>query len=142
MKLPDPPTLRVILCGDRDWSDWTAIVRVLRSLDPRTTMVITGGAPGADTLADKAAQSLGFGARVVEDAQWEKYGRAAGPIRNQKMLEILCAGSASDHRMVIAFHDDLARSKGTKDMVTRTKKRAKRNPELNIRIQRVGHVKR
>lgn len=139
MKLPDAPALRVILCGDRNWNDWAAIVRVLRPLDPRTTLVITGGAPGADTLAEKAADAMGFGARVVIDADWKKYGRAAGPIRNQWMLDALLGGDASDHRQVIGFHDSLADSKGTRDMLTRAAKAMRRYPDKNLRVRNVKH---
>lgn len=139
MKLPDAPATRVILCGDRSWSDWTAIVKVLRSFDPRTTLVITGGAPGADTLAERAAEALGFQARVVMRAEWEKYGRAAGPRRNQQMLDALLGGDASDHRQVIGFHDSLADSKGTKDMLTRSSKAMRRYPDKNLRVRNVKH---
>jgi hypothetical protein len=48
-------------------------------------------------------------------ADWEQYGRAAGPIRNQQMLE------AKPDR-VFAFHEDLEHSKGTGDMVRRARK--------------------
>lgn len=139
MKLPDAPAMRVILAGDRNWSDWAAIVKVLRPFDPRTTLVITGGAPGADTLAEMAAKAMGFEARVVFPADWKKYGRAAGPRRNQQMLEALLGGSASDHRLVIGFHDSLADSKGTRDMLTRASKAMKRYPDKNLRVRNVKH---
>lgn len=44
-------------------------------------------------------------------ADWKKYGRAAGPIRNTEML---VKGKPD---LVIAFHYNLDRSKGTKDMI-------------------------
>lgn len=49
-------------------------------------------------------------------AHWDIHGRAAGPIRNQQMLD----EGLPD--MVIAFHDDIASSKGTKDMISRAEK--------------------
>lgn len=49
-------------------------------------------------------------------ADWGQYGKAAGPIRNQQMLD------EGQPTLVIAFHDDLENSKGTKDMVKRAKK--------------------
>lgn len=48
-------------------------------------------------------------------ANWSQYGHAAGPIRNQKMLD-------QNPDLVIAFHFDLEHSKGTKDMINRAKK--------------------
>jgi hypothetical protein len=46
-------------------------------------------------------------------AKWEKYGLAAGPIRNQEMLDTYKPD------LVVAFHNDIEHSKGTKDMITR-----------------------
>lgn len=45
-------------------------------------------------------------------ADWNRYGRAAGPIRNRQML------TEGKPDLVVAFHDDIESSKGTKDMVT------------------------
>lgn len=56
-------------------------------------------------------------------ADWEKYGKRAGPIRNQAMLDYLVLGRESGQTVgVVAFHDGLEASKGTKDMVTRATK--------------------
>lgn len=49
-------------------------------------------------------------------AKWKEFGRAAGPIRNQQMLD------EGKPELVLAFHDDLENSKGTKDMVGRAMK--------------------
>ena len=105
--------MTVLVCGDRNWSSLAAIRRRLRALPP-DTVVIEGEARGADTLARVAAQELGFRVRKFP-ARWSEYGRAAGPIRNQQMLD---AGPD----LVLAFHADLAHSKGTADMVRRATK--------------------
>ena len=47
----------------------------------------------------------------VYPADWTRYGKPAGPIRNRQML------NEGKPDMVIAFHDDLSVSVGTKDMV-------------------------
>lgn len=44
-------------------------------------------------------------------ADWDKYGRSAGPIRNGEMLK------QGKPDLVVAFHDDIENSKETKDMV-------------------------
>jgi hypothetical protein len=44
-------------------------------------------------------------------ADWEQYGKAAGMMRNRQMLE------EGKPDLVVAFHDDIAASKGTKNMV-------------------------
>lgn len=48
--------------------------------------VISGGAPGADTIAHQWAVSQTI-ASIVMRAEWKKFGRAAGPIRNKRMLD-------------------------------------------------------
>ena len=49
-------------------------------------------------------------------AEWQRYGKGAGPRRNDNML--------NEHpALVIAFHNDLAKSKGTADTVRKAQKR-------------------
>lgn len=48
--------------------------------------VISGGAPGADTIAHMWATRKGV-ASIVMRAEWKKFGKAAGPIRNKRMLD-------------------------------------------------------
>lgn len=49
--------------------------------------VITGGARGVDTIADFIAVELGISTEVYK-ADWKTYGpQAAGPIRNQQMID-------------------------------------------------------
>lgn len=103
----------VLVCGDRNWQDRQAILHRLSDL-PDDTKVIHGGAKGADTLAGSVATELGFPVAVVE-AQWEIYGRGAGPIRNKVML-----GYRPD--LVIAFHENITASKGTANMINQAKK--------------------
>ena len=105
---------RVLVCGAREWTDRRLIREVLSRL-PSGTIVIEGDQRGADRIAGEVAVTLGF---VVEPypADWDRYGRAAGPIRNQRMLEEGKPGR------VIAFHADLKHSHGTKDMVKRARR--------------------
>lgn len=104
--------MKLLVCGDRNWADQAAITQVLSELKP--TLVIEGDARGADKMAGLAADQLGI-AKAVFPADWDKYHRAAGPIRNQQMLD-------QKPDLVLAFHDDLMNSKGTKDMVKRSLK--------------------
>jgi len=78
-------------------------------------VIIHGDCRGADRLAGQAAEQLGLTVRAYP-AQWDSHGRAAGPIRNQQMID-------EEHPdLVIAFHDDLTKSKGTRDMLQRAKR--------------------
>ena len=104
---------RLLICGSRDWTDHNTIKSVLSNYS-KEIIVITGGCRGADTIAENVAKNLGMTVQVF-NADWKKYGRAAGPIRNQKMLE-------EKPDLVIAFHENLDNSKGTKDMVNRARK--------------------
>lgn len=71
-----------------------------------TDIVITGGAPGIDTVAEKAARARGMTVRVYL-ADWRTWGKRAGPIRNGEMAHAADA--------VTAFWDGYSR--GTRDMI-------------------------
>lgn len=97
------------MCGDRNWIDPRPVLRELRTY-PAGTVVIHGAARGADTLAARAAYQLGFDVRAYP-ADWERYGRSAGPRRNAIMLR------EGKPDAVLAFHADIDKSRGTKHMV-------------------------
>lgn len=80
-----PRVRRVLVCGSRDWPDYHTIRIQLERL-PRGTTIIHGGARGADRMAGTAADALGFPVEVFE-AEWDRYGRRAGIIRNREMLD-------------------------------------------------------
>lgn len=105
--------MRILVCGDRNWTDKETIRKFLLEYNP--TVVIEGEARGADSLAREVAEEEGI---VVEKypADWNTNGKAAGPIRNQQMLK------KGKPDMVLAFHDNLDKSKGTKHMITIAKK--------------------
>lgn len=104
--------LTIIVCGDRHWDDEAMIRDVLERIigKEHIKLVVDGAAKGADSLAHKVAKAMGLATHRVR-AEWQKYGAAAGPIRNRRML------NEQSPDLVIAFHDDLSSSKGTKDML-------------------------
>lgn len=106
----------MLVTGDRNWTDRSLILTELKEFPPGT-VVIEGGARGADTLAKRVAESL-FGEDSVEEypADWAQFGRAAGPIRNQQMLD------EGFPTTVLAFHSNIAESRGTRDMIKRALK--------------------
>lgn len=107
-------TMIVVICGSRDWAYPQPVTDRLKQLPPLST-VIEGGCDGADLMARRIALRLGHD--VIEyPANWEGRSKAAGPIRNRKMLSL-------KPDLVIAFHNDLASSKGTKDCVDEARKR-------------------
>jgi len=102
---------RVLVCGDRNWTDELAIRSWLCWLqDWGFDTVIEGEARGADTIARNEARLCGM--EVVKfPADWKLYHKAAGAIRNKQML---VEGKPD---LVLAFHSDIERSKGTKLML-------------------------
>jgi hypothetical protein len=101
--------LRVIICGGRDYNKQQFLFRKLDELQiehgPFDT-VIHGDAPGADRLAHNWALLRGITV-VPVPAEWDRHGKAAGPIRNRRML------SDYDPDLVIAFPGHA----GTDDMM-------------------------
>lgn len=80
----------VLITGSRRWRSFTAIrntLAQLRELLGEFT-VVQGGARGADLYAELAARVLGLPDPITVKAEWDRYGRAAGPIRNIEMLEM------------------------------------------------------
>lgn len=133
--------LRILVTGDRKWVDSESVYRTLRGLitwvdtieasnitqlfglsqHPNKIILINGACRGADKLSTTAFNLLipeltspTFARKSfdVEEhpADWDKYGRAAGPVRNTEMAK-------RNPHIVIAFHDDITSSKGTKNML-------------------------
>ncbi|KKM24095.1 hypothetical protein LCGC14_1608450, partial [marine sediment metagenome] len=96
------------------WLGWAAIERELKRL-PAGTTVIHGAARGADTIAAALGVRMGLHVKAVP-AEWEQFGRAAGPIRNKWMLQM-------EPDLVLAFHSDIRQSKGTANMITIARKK-------------------
>jgi hypothetical protein len=104
--------MRIIVCGGRNFFDYGKLDAVMQKIKQEvphdTLIVIQGGATGADAMARQWCATN----HVCYDnypAEWRKHGNAAGPIRNQKMLD------KGKPDLVIAF----AGGKGTADMVRR-----------------------
>lgn len=114
---------KVLITGDRNYTRQSTVDMILDGLFARygeDLYIIHGGAKGADSLAkrwvDAKWMTRRFDHTWICDAEWEKYGRAAGPIRNHLMLD------EGEPDIVVAFHDDIESSKGTKEMCEYAKK--------------------
>ena len=103
----------VLICGDRNWGGYKIVERELDRLQAKYShklFIIEGGADGADAQARHFAVTNGVEHKTYP-ANWKKHGKAAGPIRNRKML------TKGKPGLVLAFHNNIEKSKGTKDMI-------------------------
>lgn len=112
--------MRLCVAGSRNYTDQTRLEQAIsvwltdHGLTWADITLIEGGAPGADSLAKQAAEN--HHATVEEHpADWERYGRMAGPIRNRLMAD------SSD--ALIAF--PLGDSRGTWGMIHEMNRRGK-----------------
>jgi hypothetical protein len=100
--------MKALICGGRTYNDRAFLFDTLDRLGNKLgiTSIVQGGAAGADALAREWARN-----RVVPcetyHADWNAYGRAAGPIRNREMIR------DSNPGVVIAF----AGGRGTNNLV-------------------------
>lgn len=117
---------RILVCGSRNYTDYRRLSEALDTLcydrDWITEKddygnwlpacrIVTGKAKGADELAATWAV-VGWTDLREYPADWEKHGRAAGPIRNKEMLE------KEDPDLVVAFPSEEKISPGTKHMIS------------------------
>lgn len=113
--------MRVLVCGGRDYADQPKVFDELARLhaDKPITLLIEGGARGADFLAAQWAHLNGV-PRESYPADWSK-GRAAGPIRNKRMLD------EGKPDLVVAFPG----GRGTANMIEQARR-------ANVRILHFG----
>ena len=104
--------MRVLVCGGRNFNDALTLGSWLGGIHGRQgiAVLIEGGARGADFMARRFAEWKGIPV-VTFDADWKTHGKAAGPIRNQRMIE------EGKPDLVVAFEG----GSGTADMVRRAR---------------------
>jgi len=78
--------MKVIIAGSRDFNDYEALVAAIKKSGFEITEVVSGKAKGVDALGEKWAKNYGVPVTGFS-ANWKKYGRSAGPIRNKEMAE-------------------------------------------------------
>ena len=105
--------MRILVCGGRDYQNREHVCEVLDRAKflYSSLVIIEGGASGADSFAREWAKLTGCGSVTVH-ADWKRHGKAAGPIRNQYMID------HSRPDLVIAFPG----GRGTEDMINRATK--------------------
>ena len=79
----------IVAAGGRDlvWpQERIASALLQRSGGRAVHLLVHGGARGADQAIGRAAHQLGWRVQALA-AEWRRYGRSAGPIRNRRLLE-------------------------------------------------------
>ena len=109
---------RMIVAGGRTFQDYALMRSNLDRITaeiPGKIELISGHAPGADTLGERYAREHKMRLRVFP-ARWDLYGKAAGVLRNQQMIDYALKRSA----IAVFFWD--GSSRGTRDAIWRSLK--------------------
>lgn len=107
--------MKVIIAGSRTIEDYELLEYVIKQSGFNITEIVSGGASGVDTLAERYAKENNI-IFTKFAAPWNLYGKAAGPIRNRIMAEYADA--------LIAIWD--GESSGTRNMIHEAILRGKR----------------
>ena len=110
---------KVVIAGCRDYTNYQEAKKYIdmflsKIKNEYEIVIISGGANGADSIGERYAMENGFKVEIFP-AEWDKYGKSAGPIRNEKMAK------ASD--FAICFWD--GKSRGTASMISCAKSEGK-----------------
>jgi glycerophosphoryl diester phosphodiesterase len=106
--------MKVIVAGSRTINDTAEVSKAIENAKIKITEIISGNARGVDTLAENYA-SMKHIQFTAFPADWDKYGKPAGAIRNDQM--------AKQADALIAIWDGV--SSGTKDMIKKMNKLGK-----------------
>jgi len=107
------------IVGSRTFTDFKKLCGNVESLGLKITGIVSGGAAGADTLAEMFASKYNIPITIIRP-DWNKNGKAAGVIRNGEI--------AANVDVVLAFWNGI--SKGTEDTI----KKAARYKKITIII--------
>lgn len=116
--------MKLAIVGSRNFTDYDMMCNFIKSKFDLSKIdaIVSGGAKGADTLAERFAHENNL-LLYVKEADWKKYGRAAGPKRNKLIVE--------EADVVVAFPTET--SKGTLNTINIAKKLGKRLEVLHVR---------
>ena len=98
--------MRVIIAGGRNYNDYDTLLEAVSESRFQIDAVISGGATGVDALGERFAKERNLPLEIFLP-DWNKHGKAAGPIRNKEM--------AMNADGLIALWD--GQSRGTKNMI-------------------------
>ena len=108
---------KLLICGGRHFDDYSTLEAHVKkilsehSLRYENIEIVSGHCEGADRLGERFAAEHGVPVKLFP-ADWKKYGRAAGPIRNKQMVDYI---SEFPDSIVLGFVSE--NSKGTKNTI-------------------------
>jgi hypothetical protein len=105
--------MRTIIAGSRTIRNFTLLKKAVEESGFPISEIISGGAPGVDKLGEDYAAVADIDL-VIFKANWRKHGKAAGSIRNKKMVEY-AASDKSRRGGLIALWD--GQNRGIKNMI-------------------------
>jgi hypothetical protein len=84
--------MNLLIAGSRAFKDYNLLIAeidkfIASHFKDQEIIIISGGAVGADQMGERYAASKGYKCQRFP-ADWKKYGKAAGPIRNKQMVDI------------------------------------------------------
>jgi len=103
--------MKLAIIGSRTFNDYDVLCDNLESMINTTTLVVSGAAKGADSMGERWAKDNGI-KTLIFPAEWDKYGKRAGYIRNEDIIK--------NCEFCVAFWDGV--SKGTMHSVSLCKK--------------------
>lgn len=116
--------IRLAIVGGREFNDYDLLKTSIAQLQQSRTIlqVVSGGAKGADSLGERWADENGIPKKIFP-AQWDKYGKRAGFLRNKDIV--------ANCDEVIAFWD--GRSRGTADTIATARAQGKKVTIISFR---------
>lgn len=78
--------MKIAVIGSRNFTDQLVLENELNVIKDKVDLIISGGANGADNLAEKWALVNNIPTEVIKP-DWKTYGRAAGIVRNKQIIE-------------------------------------------------------
>lgn len=117
--------LRILVCGGRHFNDYDLLENTINGVIAENGCenieIVSGHCVGADRLGELYAKKHNAQVKIFP-AEWKKYGKRAGPMRNKQMVDYI---SDFKNKIVVAFVR--ANTKGTRNTISLAKR-------ANIRV--------
>jgi len=118
--------IRVAIVGSREIRDYDFVEKKFlelvseKKLNLDEVIIVSGGAEGVDSLAQRIAKKYGL-TIIIHYPRWSVWGRAAGPVRNRKIV--------ADADVVLAIKG--SKSRGTIDTIRKAREAGKEVLEID-----------